>query len=288
MALRGTTQTWLHNPRKNGKMPTIQVPIHLIRIGDRIRELDEKHAEALAQSISEIGLLNPITVIKSRAADSFGVFVDGWRLVAGLHRIKACGLLGWEEIEARVVTLSDLETTLAECDENLLVKELSLAMRAKFTHRRKVAYEAIHPETKEHVAGGIARQHGPAAANFAAAAFTADTAAKTGLSERKVRLDAHRGAKIDEEVLDEINGTELDKSENLDALAKIDRSEQKAVVREAKAKGQTKIQRPSRAPEPVEDPELVALRKAWLKASRKNQRLFVREFEDQLRGLMNL
>lgn len=63
--------------------------------------------------------------------------------------------------------------------------------------RRKEAYEALHPETKAHVAGahGSNKSQGNASANLAPA-FTADTAAKTGQSERAVQRDAERGAKV--------------------------------------------------------------------------------------------
>lgn len=53
--------------------------------------------------------------------------------------------------------------------------------RAVFTARRKEAYEALHPETRNGVIGATAR-HAPA--KLADASFTADTAAKTGQSGR--------------------------------------------------------------------------------------------------------
>ena len=63
--------------------------------------------------------------------------------------------------------------------------------RALFTKRRKEAYEALHPETKngenQHTR---VRQVGEATS---ADRFTADTAAKTGQSERAVQRDAERG-----------------------------------------------------------------------------------------------
>lgn len=65
--------------------------------------------------------------------------------------------------------------------------------RALFTKRRKEAYEALHPETKhaETRNGGLARQVGDPEKR--ADRFTADTAAKTGQSERAVQRDAERG-----------------------------------------------------------------------------------------------
>lgn len=61
----------------------------------------------------------------------------------------------------------------------------------------KAIHEALHPETKAHVAGAHAsnKAQGNASANLAVA-FTADTAAKTGQSERAVQRDAERGSTL--------------------------------------------------------------------------------------------
>jgi hypothetical protein len=60
-----------------------------------------------------------------------------------------------------------------------------------FTARRKQAYEALHPETvngqNQHTR---VRQVGEPSPEPPADRFTADTAAKTGQSERKVQRDA--------------------------------------------------------------------------------------------------
>ncbi|MGJ0453465.1 MAG: hypothetical protein ACR65T_09610 [Methylocystis sp.] len=65
--------------------------------------------------------------------------------------------------------------------------------------RRKDAYEALHPETKREATlkrgqEFPSRQVGETGADR----FTADTAAKTGQSERAVQRDAERGKKISE------------------------------------------------------------------------------------------
>ena len=74
-----------------------------IRIGERHRK-DMGDIEGLARSIDEIGLLHPVVVRP-----------DG-TLVAGERRIKACLLLGWQDIP---VTVIDLDAIVrGECDEN--------------------------------------------------------------------------------------------------------------------------------------------------------------------------
>jgi ParB family chromosome partitioning protein len=59
---------------------------------------------------------------------------------------------------------------------------------------RKAIYLELHPETAQHFAGAYAK-HNPASAKLAVA-FTADTAASTGKSERAIQRDAERGEKV--------------------------------------------------------------------------------------------
>ena len=74
----------------------------------------------------------------------------------------------------------------------LIVKlcEFEPPERALFTQCRKEAYEALHPETKHEETrnGGLARQVGDP--ENRAPRFNADTAARTGQSERSVQRDA--------------------------------------------------------------------------------------------------
>jgi len=63
---------------------------------------------------------------------------------------------------------------------------LSPADRAKQTARRKDIYEELHPETRQHIAGGRARQNS-ASDNLS---FAESTAAATGKSERVVQRAA--------------------------------------------------------------------------------------------------
>ena len=67
-----------------------KLKISSISVGDRLRGIDRKKVERIKESISGIGLINPITV-------SRGV------LVAGLHRLTAYKELGIEEIDCNVI-----------------------------------------------------------------------------------------------------------------------------------------------------------------------------------------
>jgi ParB family chromosome partitioning protein len=66
------------------------MPVADIKVGKRIRK-DMGDIEGLAESIEDIGLLNPISVDE-----------DG-RLLAGARRLAACKRLGWKTIPVNVV-----------------------------------------------------------------------------------------------------------------------------------------------------------------------------------------
>jgi ParB family transcriptional regulator, chromosome partitioning protein len=235
-------------PADQRQTPQAQLlPISRIDVGTRLRRLSEGQVTALANSIGTVGLLHPIVVTPD---------TDGWLVVAGAHRLEACKRLGRTEIAATVVTVDELERQLLECDENLVGAVLTPAERAWFTTRRKQLYEATHPETRH---GGDRTASRKLCGLTPTDRFTADTAARTGRSERAVQLDATRGERIDGEVLEEVRGTDLDKGVVLDDLAATpperqrDRLAELARGRE-EAKDRPKPKPVPRAPTPAPEP----------------------------------
>ena len=107
-----------------------------IKFGRRNRHYSFAKVKELAQSIEEIGLLHPIII----DADN--------NLIAGLHRLEAVNLLGWDEIPASVIEFSVLEKEIAEIDENLIRAELTELEKADLLYRAKEIYELRHPESK--------------------------------------------------------------------------------------------------------------------------------------------
>ncbi|CAN7518334.1 ParB N-terminal domain-containing protein [Pararhizobium sp. LjRoot235] len=222
------------------------IPIEQIEVERRLRDISEAQVETLTASIAVVGLLNPITVYESKLIHN-GRPVEGYGLVAGAHRIEACKRLGMLEIPAYVVALSDLERQIAECDENLCGPALTQSEKALFTRRRKDAYEALHPEAKAQVRQGHLRQG--AADDKLAAAFTTDTAAKTGESERSIQRSAERGAKIIDQALAAVRGTKLDTGAYLDSLRHVPKAEQLS-----KVKSDLAAQKPLKARPPASPP----------------------------------
>ena len=184
----------------NLNIADITVPAH------RHRRLDELAVGKLAESIREVGLLNPITVTPDDI------------LISGLHRLKACELLGWSEIPVVVVDLRGDRRELAEIDENLIRTEFTALERSESLKRRKEIYEGLHPETKAGVAGAQVSnrtRHGHLAATDNVS-FVADTAAKTGMSERNIERYVEVGRDLAPDVKNAVRGTKV--ADNMHAL----------------------------------------------------------------------
>lgn len=143
------------------------------------RRLDAGHVEELADSIRELGLLNPITIDKEN------------NLIAGLHRLEAVKRLGWAEVECTVSSLEGLQAELAEIDENFVRSGLSAVEYGEMLLRRKEIYEMLHPETKATYDGGAFRgnQHKNVVTDKMSPtikSFVQDTADKLGVVPRTV------------------------------------------------------------------------------------------------------
>ena len=121
----------------------MKVKIDEIKVNSGRRAALENDIEELAFSISEIGLLNPITL------------TGDYTLIAGLHRLEAVKLLGWTEVECVITELEGLTAELAELDENFARANLSPLEIGELYKRRKDIYEALYPEVKAGTAQAI-------------------------------------------------------------------------------------------------------------------------------------
>ena len=122
------------------RMHGMKIPIKDIKVGAGRREARPDEIRKLADSIAEVGLLNPVTVDREHT------------LIAGRHRLEAAKLLGWTEIECTVSDLEGVAAELAEIDENFARTNASTIEIGEMLKRRKRLYETLHPETKAGVA----------------------------------------------------------------------------------------------------------------------------------------
>lgn len=91
--------------------------------GQRLRGIDAAAVDALAKSMSEIGLRTPITV----RLDQNDVPV----LIAGAHRLEAAKRLGWDFIDAYIFEGDDRAARMWEIAENLHRADLSVLERSE-------------------------------------------------------------------------------------------------------------------------------------------------------------
>jgi hypothetical protein len=243
------------------------IAIDLIRVGERLRQVDQERVAAIGASIDEIGLQMPISVFPSQTYED-GVAKPCFELVAGLHRLMAARALGWTEISASLVELNEIDRGIWECDENLARSELTSAPRARFTARRKELYEIKHPETRPvTVRGGPGRgKTNEKSAPVSAPTFTEDTAKKSRQSQRTIQIDARRGEKIDPEVLKKIEGTEHDKGTVLDKLARLEPKEQRQALKRLEAGKPIQAQAVPKQRDQEFAMAKAALLRAWQKA----------------------
>lgn len=152
----------------------MKIQILQIKIHDGRRKVSSEVVHELADSISKVGLLNPITVDQDYA------------LIAGLHRLEAAKLLGWQEIECNVSSLEGLMAELAEIDENLIRHGLDYIDEGKQLARRKEIYEQLHPETRQGQRNGQTSKTASGAV-LETKPFAEDVAEKLGIAPRTVR-----------------------------------------------------------------------------------------------------
>jgi len=179
-------------------MNSKQIPIAQIKTEQaRRRPLSNITVSEISKSISEFGLLHPITV------------TEDYTLIAGLHRLRACQQLGWKKIPATVTELAGLKAELAEIDENIVRNCLTPLDEADQMARRKEIYEILHPGANAgaHRAAGMNRKLGNDVDEVISPTFVQDTAAKTKASERTVQQNVQISANIAPAVKETIRQT---------------------------------------------------------------------------------
>ena len=179
------------------------VPISEITVNPGRREAAPGDVKELADSILEVGLINPIMVDQAHT------------LIAGLHRLEAMKLLGRTEIECTVSDLDGLQVELAEIDENFVRKDLSDDEFRELLLRRKEIYESLHPETKH---GGDRKSEKIKSAKCtfdSVKSFVDDTAEKLGVDPSTVRREIQTAKNLTPEAKEIIKGAKVTKSDAL-------------------------------------------------------------------------
>ena len=188
--------------------------------------------ERLANSMAEIGLINPITVRRDDSHDTYWV-------IAGRHRLEAAKRLKWDNINATILEDVDaLDAEQVELCENLIRNELTAAQQSIHYARLKEIAEIRYrlkagrpsndldgEENKYQVDINLEnRKH-----SNSAHAVAKDTNRSTASIER----DARRVKNIPE--IAATIGTSLDSGVELDALASLPEDMQRGLLARALA-----------------------------------------------------
>lgn len=147
---------------------TTETPISQIVVGERHRK-DLGDIDALASSIAELGLLQPVVVDKRG------------HLIAGFRRIEACKSLGLANVPALLVEGLDdaLKALHAERDENTCRKEFTPSELVEMGR----AIEAVEaPKASSRVAANL--PHSPVVPNGTAGRTAPKVAEALGVSAR--------------------------------------------------------------------------------------------------------
>lgn len=117
------------------------IPLSQIDASNRIRPVDMDYAASIAASMIDRGLINPITVRSTPAANGGKT---PYTLIAGGNRLAAAEMNGWEEIDAIVMSADAAEAQMMEIAENLYRNELSALDRSVFVLKYRELYEEKH------------------------------------------------------------------------------------------------------------------------------------------------
>lgn len=113
----------------------VKIKVNDIIAKNNIRkEIDEEKLKELANSINQIGLISPITVIKSKENGKYEV-------VAGYRRLEAIKLLGEDTIEAIIIDVDELSREKIKIDENEIREPVSLVDQAVWIKRLQKKYD---------------------------------------------------------------------------------------------------------------------------------------------------
>ena len=115
------------------------IQVDKIKVGNRMRELDENKVDEIVASYESIGQINPISVD------------ENYKLLAGHHRLAAAKKIGWLQIEIMLFKEKDLNDNLIEIDENLIRNELCYISASEHILERELILESLGKRSKRGV-----------------------------------------------------------------------------------------------------------------------------------------
>ena len=155
---------------KNIKVDKISVTNGLTRHNSDVTQLQK--------SIETVGLLQPIVINRQ------------FQVIAGRRRFKVVRELGWNEIGCIILETSSIKQELSTLEENIIRKNYKGLELDNALLKRKKLYEIINPDTRQHVAAGVAT-----AGDKKAESFVNEFSKKIGMSASSVNKSIARAEK---------------------------------------------------------------------------------------------
>ena len=88
-------------------------------------EYDEEYLKELSESLGSLGLLDDIIVRRNTNGD--------YELIAGGQRVRAAKLLGWTEIDAKVLDVTEEDAAVLALESNVVRRNLKLELILAYT-----------------------------------------------------------------------------------------------------------------------------------------------------------
>jgi len=247
-----------------------------IFIGERARPVDEDHALAIAASMAERGLINPITVRSTPAANGGET---PYTLVAGGHRHRAAELNQWAEIDVIVVSADAAEAQLMEISENLFRNELSALDRAVFVMK----FREIHEEKFGKIQRGGDRKSKANDWPLMASpgkALSERVQERLGFGKSTYKYVTMIGQKLHPALRQAVRGTEIENDQKtLLKLAAMPETQQAGIAAALKFEPDLKkvldMDKPAKPQPDADTVAFDALKRGWEKASEDVRALFL-------------
>ncbi|MCL2349443.1 MAG: ParB N-terminal domain-containing protein [Planctomycetaceae bacterium] len=195
---------------------TRMIPLENILVSASRREIEPAKVHELAESIREIGLLNPVTITRE------------CQLVAGAHRLEACRQIGWEEIACTFLEGDSLHLELAEIDENLIRNDLDAISIGELAIRRDEILGTLGLRAKPH-GDGSNQYKSKGAKGAPLLKTTQDIANEIGISKRSLKENKQLAKNLVPEAKEVVRKEDIPKKDAL-KLARMEPERQKVVA----------------------------------------------------------
>jgi ParB family chromosome partitioning protein len=267
------------------------IAISQIDASDRLRPVDPLRVAAIAGSIEEKGLIQPMVVRPLGALTENGF--AKYQLIAGGHRLAAVVDLGWTELELGKHVIvreeeNDDEARLSEVFENLFRGELTALDRAIHLATAKTIHEKTRVEKRGRPRKDVEfkqEKNRPESGLISSERFTKEAAKRIGLGKTQIdeAIRIAEALKSTPDVVRDLHGTMIaENAQELKALAALDpdvRRNAVAAIRTGKAKTMAQarvvigLEKQNK-----DDPQkriYADLLDRWSKASNKTKRQFM-------------